>query len=180
MKAGADVVFSSARTGEKEQDCWQTPENVLDLVRQVAPIALDPCTSEENPTKADNYYTPGDGGDGLSSSPWATWAPGLVFINPPYSQMAAWAQKTADEVKRTGVKREYIALLPARTDTRWWHTLMATRPQRICFWKGRVKFNRPDGTPGQSAPFPSALLYWGADDATFARVFAPRGWITRT
>ena len=91
-----------------------------------------------------------------------------MFINPPYSQMKAWAECIA---ARAGVRREMIVLLPARTDTGWWHTLVAARPHAICFWTGRITFNRPDGTPGQSAPFPSALLYWGCDDATFARAW---------
>jgi phage N-6-adenine-methyltransferase len=174
---GQAALMSSARTGENEQDCWQTPEEVLELVREVAPINLDPCTTRDNPTRAQLIWTDNKFDDALNN-----WWPGegLVYINPPYSQMAAWAKKLAYEVKRSGMRREYIALLPARTDTRWWHELVEARPARVCFWKGRLKFNRPDGTPGQSAPFPSALLYYGADDQKFAQVFGPKGWVVRT
>lgn len=167
--------MSSARTGDKEADCWQTPADILDLVRLVAPIDLDPCSAHSNPTGAQDWYTPTEY-CGLTRH-WN--GSGLVFINPPYSEMAAWAKKIAAEVARTGMKREYIALLPARTDTKWWHELMDARPARVCFIKGRLKFNRPDGTPGQSAPFPSAVLYYGADDEAFARAFRKRGWVVR-
>lgn len=152
-------------------DDWQTPEELLALVREVAPIELDPCTSLSNPTGA--RYALTEEQDGLDA-----WWPGtgLVFCNPPYSQMRLWAGRIA---RSAGVKREIIALVPARTDTGWWHTLAQARPHAVCFWRGRIKFNRPDGTPGQSAPFPSALLYFGCDVATFARVFSSKGWIVK-
>lgn len=174
---GQATLMASARTGEREQDHWCTPAAVLDLVRKVAPIDCDPCTNSANPTGAKHALGPEFGTDGLTAH-WPGF--GLVYINAPYSQMAAWASRLAAQVERTGLRREYVALLPARTDTGWWHTLIRTRPHRVCFWKGRIKFLRPDGTPGQSAPFPSALLYWGADDLTFTRVFCERGWITRS
>jgi site-specific DNA-methyltransferase (adenine-specific) len=169
------ALMSSARTGEVSRDNWRTPQNVLELVRAVAPIDLDPCTDEGNPTGAHKCWLPQS--DGLVQ-PW--FGSGLVFINFPYSQAKPWAERIAEEVTRTGVRREYIALVPARTDTGWWHKLMSTRPHRVCFWRGRLKFERPDGGPSQSAPFPSALLYWGADDGTFARVFGPHGHVVRT
>ncbi len=171
---GQAALMSSARTGDSEADCWQTPEDVLELVREVGVIDLDPCTVMDNPTFANYPLTPED--DGLSAY-WPGF--GLVYINFPYSQASAWAKKIVHEVERTGMKREYIVLAPARTDTRWWHELVAARPSRVCFWRGRLKFNKPTGEPGQSAPFPSALLYYGSDDATFARVFGPKGWIVR-
>lgn len=176
---GQVALMSSARTGENEQDCWQTPEMLLELVREVAPIALDPCGAPGNPTQAQHVLHPDrlpPDNDGLT----AYWGhEGLVFLNPPYSQMAAWATRLAVETCRTSVRREYIALVPARTDTRWWHELVAARPARVCFWRGRLRFNKPSGEPGQAAPFPSAVLYYGPDDATFARVFGPKGWVVK-
>lgn len=164
--------MSSARTGTKEQDAWQTPEEVLALVREVAPIDLDPCTSEDNPTGAKHFIT--EAQNGLQGF-WP--GAGLVYVNAPYSRMRDWAERVG---QASGPRREIIALVPARTDTRWWHRLVTYRPHAICFWQGRIKFNRPGGGPSQSAPFPSALLYWGCDDATFARVFSKRGWVVRS
>jgi hypothetical protein len=52
-----------------------------------------------------------------------------------------------------------IALLPARTDTLWWHTsIMAGE---VFFLRGRLKF----GDGQTSAPFPSALVGWGMKPA---------------
>lgn len=76
------VVHASAKTGGN--DNWCTPEVVLERVRRIAPIGLDPCTTVDNPVGAWRYYTPFE--DGLAS-PWDGF--GLVFVNPPYSQMKA-------------------------------------------------------------------------------------------
>ncbi len=179
---GLAPLMSSARTGDWGADCWQTPDEVLDLVRSVGPIDLDPCTVAANPTRA-SFILTGTGANGertsggLNPIGWPGY--GLVYVNAPYSEMKQWAERLAFEVKRTGIKREYIALVPARTDTRWWQTLTDAKPARVCFWRGRIKFKHPDGTPGQSAPFPSAVFYYGADDQTFTRVFSSKGWIVK-
>jgi len=45
-----------------------------------------------------------------------------------------------------------VCLVPARTDTRWWHDY--AMKGRIEFIRGRLKF----GNAKNSAPFPSALV----------------------
>lgn len=145
---------------------WQTPDCVLERVRKVAPIGLDPCTSPENPCGADYCSTPLLGGDGLLADWTAFHAPGrLVYCNPPYGRgIGAWVEKCHDEYMRGG---EVIALLPARTDTRWfpWDAVA------ICFWRGRLTFK---GAPAP-APFPSAVVYWGQRYWAFNDAFCDVG-----
>mgnify|MGYP007039145828 CR=1 FL=1 len=50
-----------------------------------------------------------------------------------------------------------MALLPARTDTGWWHEHVAERAD-VFLLRGCLAF----GDGEQSAPFPSALAVWGA------------------
>ena len=146
---------------------WQTPDNVLDLVRQVGPIALDPCTTDDNPTKALAYYTPAT--DGLSQS-W-TDSNGIVYVNPPYGRaLPLWLDKCWHEADAGA---EVLALVPARTDTTWWQSNVLGAS--ICFWRGRLRFK---GAP-HPAPFPSALLYWGYRDSQFRKVFEGFGWTVR-
>jgi hypothetical protein len=52
-----------------------------------------------------------------------------------------------------------IALVPARTDTRWWHDHVAGKAD-VWLLRGRLSFG--DGT--MAAPFPSAIVAWGATD----------------
>lgn len=149
---------------------WQTPEHVLELVRAVAPIALDPCTTQKNPTKARRYMTSepapapftadfagaqfhrtGPFGwvapDGLPAY-WLPWCGrhGLTFVNPPYGRaLAAWLTKCATEAR---LGTEILALVPARPDTSWFQG--AARSAHEClFWRGRLKFTDPRAPEGQ-------------------------------
>ena len=54
-----------------------------------------------------------------------------------------------------------VALLPARPDTAYWHEHVAGRAV-VYFLRGRLRFS--DGE--QAAPFPSALVLWGAEPET--------------
>ena len=47
-------------------------------------------------------------------------------------------------------------LLPARTDTRWFHEYIYGRADEIRFLRGRLKF----GGAKNSAPFPSMVVVW--------------------
>jgi len=58
-------------------------------------------------------------------------------------------RKAHEEV---GKGARVVALVPARTDTTWWHDYCIQ--YEIRFIKGRLKF----GNSKNSAPFPSALI----------------------
>lgn len=144
---------------------WQTPDNVLDLVRAFAPIGLDPCTTVDNPVRANYFIAPPE--DGLVLS-WAGL--GLVFVNPPYGRaLPAWARRMADEGARG---TEIIGLVPARPDTQWFQTYITTATA-LLFWRGRLKFKGAK----DAAPFPSLLPYWGPRVDQFRAIFGRFGWI---
>lgn len=133
---------------------WYTPSTLLDDVLSrlgMDAFDLDPCSPRHGgPVPANHHYTRAD--DGLAQ-PWY----GTVFCNPPYGrEIAAWADKATREAA-TGA--QVIMLVPARTDTKWWHSLMAAGgvPE---FLPGRIRFER-DGQPADPAPFPSALIWIG-------------------
>jgi site-specific DNA-methyltransferase (adenine-specific) len=50
-----------------------------------------------------------------------------------------------------------VCLVPARTDTAWWHDYVMPYASDIRFIRGRLKFN--DGP--NAAPFPSAIVVYG-------------------
>lgn len=143
-----------ARSDSEE---WYTPAWLIDrlLAETGRPLFdLDPCSpSSEGPVPAVARFTRDE--DGLSL-PWAGW----VFCNPPYGRVIArWIDKAIHEA-RAGAR--VILLVPARTDARWWHALIAAggRPE---FLQGRIKFEGPRGTR-HSAPFPSAIVRLDAGD----------------
>ncbi len=95
------------------------------------------------------HYTAED--DGLSL-PWK----GKVFLNPPYGRILnRWVKKSRLEAEQ-GNCETIAALIPARTDTAWWHDHVAGKAYAFLL-RGRLRF----GDGKQSAPFPSALVVWG-------------------
>lgn len=75
-------------------------------------------------------------------------------MNPPYGREIGKWMKKAFESSQSGAT--VVCLIPARTDTAWWHDYAAKGEVR--FLRGRVKFVSRDGSNKQSAPFPSALV----------------------
>lgn len=158
-------MLNTGMLSSKRSD-WNTPLNVLELVREVAPIGLDPCGNGDSVVDAE--VTLDGTTDGLAS----TWqCHGLVYMNPPYGRtIGSWVAKCAYEAN---CGAEIIALLPARTDARWFRNVWTA--DRVCFWYGRLKFL---GAPS-SAPFPSAIAYWGERGKRFDRVFGDHGRVVR-
>lgn len=97
--------------------------------------------------------------------------PSTVYLNPPYgTEIGPWIAKLREELW-AGRVSEAIALVPARTDTEWWERLTDEPSPTVCFVKGRLRF----GNATNSAPFPSAIAYFGLDDAKFCEVFRQFG-----
>ena len=107
---------------------WRTPDFLYKSLDEEFGFTLDPC--------------PNGGTDGLSLS----WEGAAVYCNPPYGRgVAAWLEKRREA-------RLAVYLLPARTDTAWWHE-HALKADEIRFIRGRLHFS--DAGP---APFPSVIL----------------------
>ena len=72
-------------------------------------------------------------------------------MNPPYGRKIKLWVKKAYESAQSG-RANVVCLLPARTDTSWWHDYCMKG--EIRFIRGRLKFNNNEN----SAPFPSAIV----------------------
>jgi len=140
------VMFSS------KSDEWATPQEFYDKLDRTHHFTLDPCASHEN-HKCDKYFTMED--DGLEQS----WAGETVFVNPPYSDIKAWVAKSYYEVRNQMFPTKVVLLIPARTDTKYFHEY-CMRAKEILFVKGRLKF----GNQKNSAPFPSMVVIFESSD----------------
>ena len=139
-----------------------TPKKLYQEYNKRYHFTLDPCTSDDNPLGTPKFYTQKE--DGLKQ----TWEGERVYCNPPYHSrnIIKWIEKA-----KFGGADIVVMLLPARTDTRWFHDyLYNPLYQYLCndqtieikFIKGRLKFNHPnyevnDKLGGNTAPFPSML-----------------------
>lgn len=124
-------------------DEWETPQLLFDALDAEFGFSLDPCATPQN-AKCKKYYTQVQ--DGLTQD----WGDEIVFMNPPYGRaIGCWVRKAFHSALSGAT---VVCLLPARTDTRWWHRY-AMRGE-IRFFTGRLKF----GDSNNSAPFPSAVV----------------------
>lgn len=71
------------------------------------------------------------------------------FVNPPYSQLKRWIEKSILEHSKG---KKVILLIPARTDTKAFR-LLFENGSIITFITGRLRFNEAN-----TAPFPSMLV----------------------
>lgn len=74
-------------------------------------------------------------------------------MNPPYGKaLPQWVSKAYRSACIFGAT--VVCLLPARTDTAWWHDYVLPYAAEIRYLRGRVQF----GGASNSAPFPSVIV----------------------
>lgn len=113
---------------------WATPKAVYDVLDSEFSFDFDPC-----PLGGDL-----DGTARLFNS----WEGKRVFCNPPYGP------KVRDFLELWKDADVAVYLIPARTDTRWFHDIVLPYAKEVRFIKGRLKF----GEAKNSAPFPSMVV----------------------
>lgn len=139
--------FSHDRRTSASSDEWYSPPALFDALG--LRFDLDPAAPPGGVpwVPADRHLSKRE--DGLAEE----WH-GRVFLNPPYGrETSAWLDKLA-------ANGDGLALVFARTDTRWFQRF-AAEASALCFIQGRLRFHRPDGTPGDTAPSPSLLVAFG-------------------
>ncbi len=113
---------------------WATPASLYADLDTEFNFNFDPCPL-------------GGEDDGLATL-FSSWRGKRVFCNPPYGPgIEKW-------LKRAGEAKLAVFLLPARTDTKWFHNIVLPKAKEIRFIKGRLKF----GGATNSAPFPSMIV----------------------
>lgn len=146
---------------DERQDYETPPELVLSLSLEFGPFEIDFAATQAN-KKAPRCFTPDV--DALKQD----WTGLTGFLNPPYGRMTAPFVKKASESKA-----RVVCLLPARTDTKWFHDHVQGRARLIRFLKGRPKFllngkpvlNPKTGKPA-SGKFPSMVVVFDNLEAT--------------
>lgn len=140
---------------------WLTPPAIIE---SLGPFDMDPCAHPDNKTAKRLVVLPEDG---LA----AEWN-GRVWCNPPYGLgIQKWLEKLADH-------GDGIALVFARTDTRWFHSV-CERASALLFLRRRIHFMKPDLSVGQQATAPSMFLAFGKDAAKRLMESDLEGWRVR-
>ena len=131
---------------------WETPQTFVDLVSKKLgeSFGLDVCAYDLT-AKAPKWFTEAD--NALTKE----WDAPMCWMNPPYGKELPIWLKYAEEQARDH-KNKIVCLIPARTDTKWFHEI-ATKGQ-IILLKGRINFLQGGEKVGSPA-FPSMLVIFG-------------------
>ena len=152
MREGQDRVLCSCREILCEA-CYDRGHQEHDETHHAEPLPPN--------VPARQYFVRAD--NGLSKQ----WC-GTVYMNPPYGRLLPkFVRKLRTEFDAQRATAA-VALLPARTDTRWFKEL---RSAPVCFVEGRLRFSGARN----SAPFPSAIFYLGERGDLFRTRFGAFG-----
>jgi len=169
MSNATHLTTVGAGTGE-----WRTPLDLFARLNERFQFTYDAFASHEN-ALCETYSTiagtfrKGRTSDGYDHS-WPShecidsldglqqdWDRRRVWMNPPYGRgiLGRAMEKAAASRNSASI---IVALVPANTDTHWWHE--SVKPYAtIHFLKKRVKFIDPrTGEPGGSPPGGSAVV----------------------
>lgn len=119
----------------RRSDEWSTPQALFDSLDQEFHFDLDVCATQENAKCASFFSLEVDG----LRRQWS----GVCWMNPPYGQqIRRWVRK-AYEASLAG--STVVCLLPASTDTGWFHAYCLRGEVR--FLQGRLRFSERGRAP---------------------------------
>lgn len=144
--------FAGHIKGPKQRsNSWITPKYILEALGE---FDFDPCACIPQPwPTAKRMLTRTDNG---LTAPWN----GRIWLNPPYgTQIREWMLRMAQHDNG-------IALVPPRTETKWFFESVWGKARALLFIQGRVKFHYPTGEISKgSTPMPSCLIAYGIKNA---------------
>lgn len=133
---------------KQEQDLrngvWITPSGFFRPLQKEFLLEIDAAADSDN-SMTDKFW------DKESDAFKQDWSGKRIWCNPPYgrSEIYKWVEKCSN-----GGAEIVVALLPARTDTRWFHDFIYMKKNvELRLLKGRIKFSGMNG----SGKFPSML-----------------------
>mgnify|MGYP006267223117 CR=1 FL=1 len=142
------TVFSSSK-----DDTWTTPKKTFDELNKEFSFRLDAAALKSS-ALCEKWYGPDHDDPAMRDAFQRSWqedAQGNIFLNPPYGRtIGDWMAKAKQEASKGTFA--VVCLVPARTDTNWWHTNCIMQECR--FIRGRLRF----GDQPANAPFPSAIV----------------------
>lgn len=155
-------------TGERTNDDLCTPRVILERVRSIDTIGLDPCSNPWSEVKALVEISQHRGQDGLAL-PWAGFEfTGLIFVNFPYSRPMPWCKRI---VEAACDRFEIVVLSKLDPSTRWSAKLREARTAQCDLYQ-RVSFV---GGKHKAGMMSSSLTYFGTRPHKFCHAFSDLG-----
>lgn len=138
------------RPGKSKQD-YGTPRDFLDAAKRklgIMAFGLDLAATAKN-TTARRYFSSVD--DAFEQASWKARGESWSWLNPPFGDIAQWAERCALEAREHGAKIAF--LVPASVGSNWWaqHVHRQADVCRVLFLNGRITF------VGHEDPYPKDL-----------------------
>ena len=146
---------------DKNSNEWFTP---LWILKWLPRIALDPFWCDDShvgvfvPVARTFDIRRGEDAAALS---WDTGCPGIVFMNPPYTNCSVWIARAAEQLA-VHPHLTIVMLIPAIPGERYWHKYI-WRNSIVLFLNGRVKFDTVNGPAKTGGNNGSAIVIMGRD-----------------
>ena len=137
--------FDNNRFASKKQE-YETPKKLFDKLNEEFNFTIDVCADTHN-KKVENFYSEEDN---ALTKDWN----GVCWMNPPYKDLKIWVEKAYKESLKGAI---VVCLIPARTNTNWWHEYCMKG--EIRFIKGRPKFKGCK----YGLPQPLAIVIFGKE-----------------
>lgn len=139
------------KPGQSVQEVETDPEFIAAVRKRFGSFAIDLAADNDGAnTQAERWIGP------MANSLERDWTAGkdarrVMWLNPPYSDIAPWAKKCREESTRLKGRGRILLLVPASVGSNWF--------QEHVFRKSLVLFLAPRLTfVGHSAPYPKDLL----------------------
>lgn len=147
--AATHSVAWRAATGVSQTEEWGTPPALYLALEQEFAFTLDVAASSVNAQHI-RYL------DRETDALRTPWAGERVFCNPPYGrELGGWFRKARTEARDHDAL--VVMLVPARTDTAWFHEQVLPHADEVRFLRGRLNYRR-GGAGGSRAPFASMVV----------------------
>ncbi|WP_142501317.1 phage N-6-adenine-methyltransferase [Klebsiella sp. 2680] len=145
--------YGGSTTPKNERDRWQTPIEIFNALDIEFGFYLDAAASESN-ALCSRYITELDN---AMNREWTSY--GAIFCNPPYSDIAPWIDKAAEQCRKQC--QPVVMLLPADISTGWFSAALQTADELRMIIGGRIQFV-PVSEDGKrkSNPKGSVLFIW--------------------
>src|SRR6266404_2417493 len=164
--------MTAGRNVNSKSRNWNTPQKVIDAVREVFGIIwLDPCSNEFSKVNAEvEYKLPTDG---LKES----WNYPTVYCNPPYGRDKERKTSISDWLEKgSNIKSDLLILIPVAVNTGHWKRFIWGKAQTICFLADpRLKFLEEGKENKIGCPMACCCVYYGSNKGKFKEVFSKLG-----
>jgi phage N-6-adenine-methyltransferase len=133
IEAPAPTPRAIAPLVDKGREDWETPPWLFELLHRELSFDIDAAAAEHN-ALLPRFWTARE--DGLRQS----WRGLRVFVNPPYGmKTGVWVEKAFRETRGGGCPLAAL-VIPANTETFWWHDFAMVGAAEIRFIRRRIHF----------------------------------------